>query len=58
MLALTSGTLGKLAVDVISQSRDETAELTEPAAPGRGESSAMPQKRNPVLSTMIRAAAL
>ncbi|MGW4123156.1 FAD/NAD(P)-binding protein [Nocardia sp. NPDC004711] len=57
-LALTSGTLGKLAVDVISQSRDETAELLEPAAPGRGESSAMPQKRNPVLSTMIRAAAL
>ncbi|MGW4353492.1 lyase family protein [Nocardia sp. NPDC004582] len=57
-LAVTSGTLGKLAVDVISQSRDETAELTEPAAPGRGESSAMPQKRNPVLSTMIRAAAL
>ncbi|MFJ9362932.1 FAD/NAD(P)-binding protein [Nocardia sp. NPDC101769] len=57
-LALTSGTLGKLAVDVISQSRTETAELLEPAAPGRGESSAMPQKRNPVLSTMIRAAAL
>ncbi|MFE3102981.1 3-carboxy-cis,cis-muconate cycloisomerase family FAD/NAD(P)-binding protein [Nocardia tengchongensis] len=57
-LALTSGILGKLAVDVISQSREETAELTEPAAPGRGESSAMPQKRNPVLSTMIRAAAL
>ncbi|MEC3913383.1 3-carboxy-cis,cis-muconate cycloisomerase family FAD/NAD(P)-binding protein [Nocardia sp. CDC160] len=57
-LALTSGTLGKLAVDVISQSRNETAELLEPAAAGRGESSAMPQKRNPVLSTMIRAAAL
>ncbi|GAB2561715.1 hypothetical protein GCM10027167_81020 [Nocardia heshunensis] len=57
-LALTSGTLGKLAVDVISQARTETAELFEPAAVGRGESSAMPQKRNPVLSTMIRAAAL
>ncbi|MFI1914959.1 FAD/NAD(P)-binding protein [Nocardia sp. NPDC020380] len=57
-LALTSGVLGKLAVDVISQSRTEIAELTEPAAPGRGESSAMPQKRNPVLSTMIRAASL
>ncbi|WP_327143675.1 3-carboxy-cis,cis-muconate cycloisomerase family FAD/NAD(P)-binding protein [Nocardia sp. NBC_01327] len=57
-LALTSGVLGKLAVDVISQSRTEIAELCEPSAEGRGESSAMPQKRNPVLSTMIRAAAL
>ncbi|MFC9993577.1 FAD/NAD(P)-binding protein [Nocardia sp. NPDC127526] len=57
-LALTSGALGKLAVDVITQSRNETAELLEPAAAGRGESSAMPQKRNPVLSTMIRTAAL
>ncbi|MEV6771182.1 3-carboxy-cis,cis-muconate cycloisomerase family FAD/NAD(P)-binding protein [Nocardia sp. NPDC051030] len=57
-LALTSGVLGKFAVDVISQSRTEIAELAEPAATGRGESSAMPQKRNPVLSTMIRAAAL
>ncbi|WP_332909537.1 3-carboxy-cis,cis-muconate cycloisomerase family FAD/NAD(P)-binding protein [Nocardia yamanashiensis] len=57
-LALTSGVLGKLAVDVISQSRSEIGELVEPAAAGRGESSAMPQKRNPVLSTMIRAAAL
>lgn len=57
-LALTAGVLGKVAVDVISQSRTEIAELLEPAAAGRGESSAMPQKRNPVLSTMIHAAAL
>ncbi|WP_297618732.1 3-carboxy-cis,cis-muconate cycloisomerase family FAD/NAD(P)-binding protein [Nocardia sp.] len=58
VLALTSGMLGKFAVDVITLSRTEIAEVAEPAADGRGESSAMPQKHNPVLSTLIRTAAL
>ncbi|WP_228837054.1 3-carboxy-cis,cis-muconate cycloisomerase family FAD/NAD(P)-binding protein [Nocardia brasiliensis] len=57
-LAVASGALGKFAVDVITQSRTEIAEVFEPAAAGRGESSAMPQKRNPVLATLIRSAAL
>lgn len=57
-IAITSGALGKFATDVISQSRNEIQEVLEPAADGRGESSAMPQKRNPVLSAMIRSAAL
>ncbi|MFJ4651861.1 adenylosuccinate lyase family protein [Nocardia sp. NPDC088792] len=57
-LATTSGALGKFAIDVISQSRTEVMEVSEPAAAGRGESSAMPQKRNPVLATMIRTASL
>lgn len=57
-LATTSGALGKFAVDVISQTRTEVMEVLEPAAAGRGESSAMPQKRNPVLATVIRSAAL
>ncbi|MFI6168310.1 adenylosuccinate lyase family protein [Nocardia sp. NPDC051052] len=57
-LATTSGALGKFAVDVITLSRTEILELSEPTAAGRGESSAMPQKRNPVLSTMIRTASL
>jgi 3-carboxy-cis,cis-muconate cycloisomerase len=57
-LAVTSGTLGKLAVDIIDMSRTEIGELHEPAADGRGVSSAMPQKRNPTLSTLIRSAAL
>ncbi len=57
-LATTSGALGKFAVDVISQARTEVMEVYEPAGAGRGESSAMPQKRNPVLATMIRSAAL
>ncbi|MEU8055833.1 3-carboxy-cis,cis-muconate cycloisomerase [Microbispora bryophytorum] len=57
-LALASGVLGKIAVDVQSLSRTEVAEVVEPAAPGRGVSSAMPHKRNPVLATLVRSAAI
>lgn len=57
-LALVTGALGKIAVDVQSLARTETAEVAEPGAAGRGISSAMPQKRNPVLATLIRSAAL
>lgn len=53
-----SGVLGKIAVDVLSLTRSEVLEATEPTAVGRGESSAMPQKRNPTLSTLVRSAAL
>jgi 3-carboxy-cis,cis-muconate cycloisomerase len=57
-LAFTAGALGKMAVDVQSLARTEVAELAEPGPAGRGASSAMPHKRNPVLSTLIRSAAL
>ncbi|HEV2634455.1 MAG TPA: adenylosuccinate lyase family protein [Actinocrinis sp.] len=57
VLQLVTGALGKLALDVQTLSRTEIGELAEPAAPGRGASSAMPQKRNPVLATLIVAAA-
>ncbi|MEU6480362.1 3-carboxy-cis,cis-muconate cycloisomerase [Streptomyces sp. NPDC047017] len=57
-LSFTAGALGKLAVDVQALARTETAELAEPAAGGRGGSSAMPHKRNPVLATLLRSAAL
>ncbi|MFG2328717.1 lyase family protein [Streptomyces sp. NPDC048604] len=58
-LAYAAGALGKLAVDVQSLARTEVGELAEPAgAAGRGASSAMPHKRNPVLATLIRSAAL
>lgn len=57
-LAFTTGALGKLAADVQVLARTEIAEAAEPAADGRGASSAMPHKRNPVLSTLIRSAAL
>jgi 3-carboxy-cis,cis-muconate cycloisomerase len=57
-LAHTTGALGKIAVDVLVLARTEIGELAEPAVAGRGASSAMPHKRNPVLSTLIRSAAL
>lgn len=57
-LAFTAAALGKIAVDVQSLTRTEVAEVTEPTGVGRGSSSAMPQKRNPVLATLIRSAAL
>ncbi|NKX50846.1 hypothetical protein HER39_09760 [Arthrobacter deserti] len=49
---------GKVANDVLLLSRPEIGELSEPRAEGRGVSSAMPQKQNPVLSVLIRSAAL
>ncbi|MFE3639133.1 lyase family protein [Streptomyces sp. NPDC059168] len=57
-LAHTAAGLGKMAVDVQVLARTEVAEVAEPAPPGRGASSAMPHKRNPVLATLIRSAAL
>ncbi|OIJ97045.1 3-carboxy-cis,cis-muconate cycloisomerase [Streptomyces monashensis] len=57
-LAFTTGALGKLAADVLVLTRTEIREVAEPAVAGRGSSSAMPHKRNPVLATLIRSAAL
>jgi 3-carboxy-cis,cis-muconate cycloisomerase len=57
-LAFTAGALGKIAVDVQSLARTEVGEVAEPSAPGRGASSAMPHKQNPVLATLIRSAAV
>ncbi|MEU7577164.1 3-carboxy-cis,cis-muconate cycloisomerase [Streptomyces sp. NPDC041068] len=53
-LAFTAGALGKAAVDVLTLSRTEIAELSEGAG---GGSSAMPHKANPVRATLIAAAA-
>jgi 3-carboxy-cis,cis-muconate cycloisomerase len=49
---------GKIAADVLFLSRPEVGELAEPRVAGRGVSSAMPQKQNPVLSVLVRSAAL
>jgi len=47
-LAILAGTCGKIARDVTLLMQTDVAEAYEPAAPGRGGSSTMPQKRNPV----------
>jgi 3-carboxy-cis,cis-muconate cycloisomerase len=57
-LVRTSDALGHIANDVLLLARPEIAELAEPAVEGRGGSSTMPQKANPVLSVLIRRAAL
>ena len=57
-LGLLTGTLGKIARDVSLLMQTEIAEALEPGAPGRGGSSTMPHKRNPVGSAVILAAAV
>jgi 3-carboxy-cis,cis-muconate cycloisomerase len=57
-LGLLVGTLGKLARDVSLLMQTEVGEAFEPGAPGRGGSSTMPHKRNPVGSAVIIAASL
>jgi 3-carboxy-cis,cis-muconate cycloisomerase len=56
-LGLLVGSLGKIARDISLLSQSEVAELAEPAGPGRGASSSMPQKRNPVGCGVVLAAA-
>src|SRR5882757_7830034 len=56
-LGLCVGTLGKIARDVSLHAQTEIAELAEPAGEGRGGSSTMPQKRNPVTCATVLAAA-
>ncbi|OKO78644.1 3-carboxy-cis,cis-muconate cycloisomerase [Bradyrhizobium sp. NAS96.2] len=56
-LALVTGTLGKIALDVMIMASTEFAEVYEPFVKGRGASSTMPQKRNPISSELMLAAA-
>lgn len=57
VVTIVTGALGKLAVDVLGATRTEVGEVAEPAGERSGLSSAMPQKRNPVLATLIVSAA-
>jgi 3-carboxy-cis,cis-muconate cycloisomerase len=54
-LGLVGGSLGKIATDVKLLMQTEVAEVFEPFAPGRGSSSTMPQKRNPISCLYIHA---
>ena len=56
VLGLIGGTLGKLSMDVKLMMQTEVAEVFEPYHHGRGSSSTMPQKRNPIASCYIHAA--
>jgi 3-carboxy-cis,cis-muconate cycloisomerase len=57
LLGLVCGSLSKFALDLTLLMQTEVAEVFEPHAPGRGGSSTMPQKRNPVAAEYIIAAA-
>jgi 3-carboxy-cis,cis-muconate cycloisomerase len=57
LLGLITGTLGKIATDVMMMAATEFGEVSEPFVPGRGASSTMPQKRNPISSELMLAAA-
>jgi len=54
-LGMVGGSLGKIAMDVKLLMQTEVAEVFEPFAPGRGSSSTMPQKRNPISCLYIHA---
>ncbi|MBV8704101.1 MAG: adenylosuccinate lyase family protein [Acetobacteraceae bacterium] len=57
LLGLICGSLAKIATDVTLLAQTEVAEVAEPYAAGRGSSSTMPQKRNPIASEYVLAAA-
>lgn len=57
-LVMATDAWGHIANDVLLLTRPELGELAEDAVEGRGGSSTMPQKANPVLSVLIRRAAL
>jgi 3-carboxy-cis,cis-muconate cycloisomerase len=57
LFGLLAGTLGKIARDISLMAQSEIAELAEPSEAGRGGSSTLPQKRNPVRCAAILATA-
>ena len=54
-LAMVGASLGKIAYDVMLMMQTETQEVAEPFLHGRGSSSTMPQKRNPISSEIMLA---
>ena len=55
LLGLVTGSLGKIALDIMMMASTEFAEVYEPFVKGRGASSTMPQKRNPISSELMLA---
>ena len=58
VLAIIAGTCGKIARDVQLMMQTDVAEAFEPSGEGRGGSSTMPHKRNPVAAATALAAAI
>ena len=58
VLGLLAGTLGKMGRDISLHMQTDVAEAAEPMVEGRGGSSAMPHKRNPVSCAVALAAAV
>jgi 3-carboxy-cis,cis-muconate cycloisomerase len=56
-LGVLAGSIAKIAYDIALLAQTEVGEASELAAPGKGGSSAMPQKRNPVDTTLALASA-
>ena len=56
-LGLLTGSLGKIATDVALLMQAEIGEVAEPYQEGRGGSSTMPQKRNPIACEFVLACA-
>jgi 3-carboxy-cis,cis-muconate cycloisomerase len=54
-LGVTCGVMGKIARDVALLMQAEVGEAAEPTAPGRGGSSSMPHKQNPVAAMAVEA---
>ena len=56
LLGLLCGSLAKMANDIILLAQTEVGEVAEPHVPGRGGSSTLPHKRNPIASAYVLAA--
>lgn len=56
-LGIACGTIAKIAGDIVLLAQSEVGEVTESATGGRGRSSSMPHKRNPVAAVRALAAA-
>jgi 3-carboxy-cis,cis-muconate cycloisomerase len=57
VLALGAGVMHKLALDIVLMAQTEVAEVAEPSSDGRGGSSTLPHKRNPILAVTAAACA-